>query len=288
MAKPSAEAVAAFERYVATEAERLDEFRRIVESRGGPGVATLDLTRESLRPLGAWLLDPTPPGPEDANRPLWAFDRADDDPYLVGSWLPDGIGAYLVAMHRARHQHVTWKLEDDARSIHFQQPVVVGLHELESQPYTLGLAYLGRARNASPPDPDWLVKVFDMHAESAAKMAAVQRPPTDDDLDRDLEDIAVEAIEGDNDWNAELSMSDAAETVLGRSAFDGLYDRFSAIPGVERIEWEDRERFLLRLARGTDLAVVRDAARAAINAARASKEIRGSAIAQPYSSPSYS
>lgn len=61
----------------------------------------------------------------------------------------------------------------------------------------------------------------------------------------------------------------------GREAYDGLYDRFAAIPGVERLEWEDRERFLLRLRRGTEAADVRDAARRALRDARRAAEQRG-------------
>jgi len=84
-----------------------------------------------------------------------------------------------------------------------------------------------------------------------------------------LDDVTVEAIEGDPDWNAELWISEAAETVLGRDAYDGLYDRFAAIPGVERLEWEDRERFLVRLRPDTDVHAVREAARRALREARA-------------------
>jgi hypothetical protein len=67
-----------------------------------------------------------------------------------------------------------------------------------------------------------------------------------------------------------LWISEAAETVLGREAYDRLYDRFAAIHGVERLEWEDRERFLVRLRRGTDVADVREAARRALREARTS------------------
>lgn len=260
--KVSAEARAAFDEYVSSEAARVDEFRRIVASRGGPSESVLDLTSDSLGPLGAWLLKPVPPGPEDGWRPVWAFDRPADDPYLVGSWLPDGLGTYLMAMLRQRHPHLIWKLEDDRRSIYHGLPLIVGLGPIEHLPYTAALGNLDRARKGPlPRDPSWLVKTFDTWSDLAAKTAGTDLPDADADLDREIDDVSVEAIEGDRDWNAELWISEVAETVLGREAYDGLYDRFAAIPGVEQLEWEDRERFLLRLRRGADLELVRLAAR---------------------------
>jgi hypothetical protein len=271
-----AAAHAAFEAYVSSETARVDDFRRTVTSRGGPPEATLDLSRESLGPLGAWLLEPMPPGPEDDHRPVWAWDRPDDDPYLKGSWVPDGLGTYVFAMLRRRHPSLTWKLEDDRRSIHEGKPVLVGLGPIEVLPYAAMKGYLIRARQASPRDPDWLVKLFDAwSAALATKAAGTDAGAAGADLDDEVEDVSVEPIEGDRDWNAELWISEAAETVLGREAYDGLYDRFAAIPGVERLSWEDRERFLLRLRHGTNPADVRDAARRALHEARRGGPRRG-------------
>jgi len=264
-----AAARAAFEAYVSSEAARLDDFRRTVAARGGPPETTLDGTPDSLGPLGAWLLEPTPPGPEDAQKPIWAWDRADDDPYLRGSWLADGLATYVAAMLCRRHPSLAWKVEDDRRSIYHGLPVLVGVGPVETLLYASILGSLMDARKASPPDLDWLVHLLDQWSALAEDTAS--RTPRDAkaDLERELDDVTVEPIEGDRDWNAELSISEAAETVLGREAYDGLYDRFAAIPGVERIEWEDRERFLLRLQRGSDLAAVRDAARQVLHDARA-------------------
>lgn len=264
-----AAARAAYEAYVSSEASRLNEFRRIVASRGGPPESALDLSQGSLGPLGRWLLTPPPPGPEDATKPLWAWNRADDDPYLQGSWLPEGLGAYVVAMLRERHPHLAWKLEDDRRSIHEGKPLLVGMGPVEFLPYASIKANLNDARAATPPDPDWLVKLFDSWSALAARTAGGETSPTDEDVAEDLDDVSVEPIEGDRDFNAELWISEAAETVLGREAFDGLYDRFAAIPGVERLAWEDRERFLLRLRQGTDPNDVQEAARLALREARA-------------------
>jgi hypothetical protein len=141
---------------------------------------------------------------------------------------------------------------------------------VETLPYASISISLDRAREASPHDPEWLATLFDSWSTLAAQTASSVPRGTDADLDRELEDVMVEAIDGDRDWNAELWISEAAETVLGREAYDGLYDRFAAIPGVERLEWEDRERFLVRLRRGTDVHAVREAARAALRDARRS------------------
>jgi hypothetical protein len=263
---------AAFEQYVSSEASRVDDFRRTVAARGGPSEATLDLSRDSFGPLGAWLLEPVPPGPEDEARPIWAWDRAVDDPYLKGSWLPDGLGTYLIAAVRQRHPGLTWKLENDRRSIHEGKPVLVGVGPIEILPYAAMKGHLIRARQASPPDPDWLVKLFDAWAGRAADSIGTSASTGGDDGPAaELDHVSVETIEDDPRWNAELWISEAAETLLGREAYDGLYDRFSAIPGIERLEWEDRERFLLRLRPGTDLSAVRAAARRALREARSQR-----------------
>ena len=267
-----ATARAAFEAYVSSEAARVDEFRRIVAARGGPPEATLDLSRESLGPLGAWLLKPVPPGPEDDRKPIWAFDRDDDDPYLEASWLPDGLGTYVFAMLRRRHPNLTWVLETDRRSIYAGMPLLAGLGPVEQMAYAAAKGGLTIARDTSPRDPDWLVQLYDRWSTLAAgTVGARGAGPVDPD---DLEDVTVEAVEGDPDWNAELWISEAAETILGRHAYEGLYDRFAAIPGVERLEWEDREKFLLRLGAGASAASVREAARSALREARSASEQR--------------
>ena len=258
-AKAKATARAVFETYVATEHERDATFRRIVASRGGPA---LDGTRASLGPLGAWLLEPVPPGPEDDEKPIWAWDRDDDDPYLKGSWLPDGLGTYALGILRRRHPTLTWTLEEDRRSIYEGKPLLAGLGPVEWLPYAAMLGYLRLAREATPPDPDWLLTAFDTWSALAEKAAGGRVAGAAEDIDGD-EEVTVEAIAGDQDWDAELWIPESAETDLGRAAYDALYDRFAAIPGVERLAWEDRERFLLRLRRGTRIDDVAEAARRA-------------------------
>jgi len=135
--------------------------------------------------------------------------------------------------------------------------------------------HLARARHASPPDLDWLIKLFDAWSEravGAAGAAGAGTPEgTAEDPASDLEDVSVEEIEGDSVWNAELWITEAAEAILGREAYDGLFERFAALPGVEQIEWEDREKFLLRLRPGTNVDAVRVAARRALRDAQSQR-----------------
>jgi len=52
----------------------------------------------------------------------------------------------------------------------------------------------------------------------------------------------------------------------------GLQRRFSKLPAVERLAWEDREHFLLKVRRGTDLSELREAVRGELrNALEASR-----------------
>jgi hypothetical protein len=55
----------------------------------------------------------------------------------------------------------------------------------------------------------------------------------------------------------------------GKRECEGLQRRFAAIDGVERLAWEDREHFLLRVRPGTDLDRLRDEVIAALRAAGA-------------------
>lgn len=259
---------ASFEAYVATEADRLAAFRRAIAVRGGPSEAQLDFSRESLGPLGAWFLEPTPPGPEDRETPDWAVGEP-DDPALPSPWMLEGLTAYLVGALRRAHPAVSWRLEEDRRSMHAGLPVLVGVRSVEFWPITPVAIRMYRARQAASPDPDWLLAEYGRWSELAAKAAVTGPIDADAELERDLDEVDVDPISGDPVWNAEISISEAAETVLGEREYTGLYDRFAAIPGIERIEWEDRERFLVRLGPGRRLDDIRDAVRAALREARA-------------------
>lgn len=68
-----------------------------------------------------------------------------------------------------------------------------------------------------------------------------------------IDEIDVGAIDRDRDWNAEIWVPESAEAILGEELFVGLEARPAAVPGIERLAWEDREVFLAHVARGTDL-----------------------------------
>jgi hypothetical protein len=83
-----------------------------------------------------------------------------------------------------------------------------------------------------------------------------------------IDEIGVDPVDGDRDWNAQIWIPEYAEPILGGEIFESLEARLGAIPGIERLVWEDREVFLARVANGTDLEDVRqhvvDAVRGAI------------------------
>ena len=78
-----------------------------------------------------------------------------------------------------------------------------------------------------------------------------------DDIQALIDEIGVEPVEGDHDWNAQIWIPEYGEPVLGGEIFDSLEGRLGAIPGIERLGWEDREVFLARLAEGTSLEDIR-------------------------------
>jgi hypothetical protein len=78
-----------------------------------------------------------------------------------------------------------------------------------------------------------------------------------DEIQSLIDEIAVDAVERDHDWNAQIWIPEYAEPVLGGEIFDALEARLGAIPGIEQLAWEDREVFLVRVATGTSLEDVR-------------------------------
>jgi hypothetical protein len=79
-------------------------------------------------------------------------------------------------------------------------------------------------------------------------------PEVDDDMIRALiDEIGVDGDDGNAEWNAEIWIPEYAETVLGDELFVGLEARLAALPGIERLAWEDRERFMVHIEGGTNL-----------------------------------
>jgi hypothetical protein len=258
----------AFEAYVATEGARVDAFRGAVAARGGPSEAELDFSRESLRTLGAWFLKPFVPGPEDQLAPGWEVNIPADHPERPQVWLLDGLGSYFAVALRRRHPGLAWRLHDDRQDDEYLRPVLGSFGGARLWPFQPVAGRRKISMTETNPNPDWLVTIFDYYSSIAPK-DATSSPSTaaqDDDL-KELEDIELEAISGDPDWNADLWITEAAEPILGEREFERLEKRFAAIPGVERIGWEDREHFLLKVRKGTDLGAARDAIRRALREA---------------------
>ena len=95
--------------------------------------------------------------------------------------------------------------------------------------------------------------------------------PEPEDIQALLDELDVSEREGDRDWNYEFWIPEYAEPILGQEIFESLEGRFRAIPGIERLAWEDREVFLARVAGGTSreflLEQVSDIMRAAVTEA---------------------
>jgi hypothetical protein len=66
-----------------------------------------------------------------------------------------------------------------------------------------------------------------------------------------IDELDVQAIDGAQDWNVQFWLPEYAEPVLGEAIFESLEQRIRAIPGVERLAWEDREVFLAKVVPGT-------------------------------------
>src|SRR4051812_46419171 len=99
---PSEDAEVYFRNYVEAAPRRLDEFRREVAARGGPG-QSLDFSPASLRLLWEWLLGelrrPEEPAPDDEELPAWTdeSDRNGSGPLSPASLrLVDGATYYFA------------------------------------------------------------------------------------------------------------------------------------------------------------------------------------------------
>jgi hypothetical protein len=228
MTSSIAQARADFDAYVSAEPERLAGFRRAIALAGGPQEGDLDLSRESLGPLGAW------------------FVARPDDPVLR-----EGLASYLAATLRARHPMLAWRLDETRTSTDYGRPVLAGFGQGQLFPIRPVSGKLAQARTANPADRDWLIKLFDIWSA----FVPAQRSPTVTDGDSELDE-------------AEIWISEATESIIGEPAFGQLEARLNGLNGVERIAWEDREHFLVRLRRGWDLGRLRDDVRAALHAAK--------------------
>jgi hypothetical protein len=246
-----------FRQYVDTAGHRLAAFKSLVPRLSGP---VLDDSEESFSALGAWLLDALEEGERDETTPIWAF-TGDDFPGRLSSTslqLIDGTGLYLAHVLQQRHPHLRWEMAGDPKIVDHQQPVLVGFGLTRLPPLT-PVQRVFSARRPDARDPDWLVKLFRVWDENARKA----RPQGASDIEA-IDDVDVVALEDDPEWDVEITIPDSAEHVLGRQRFLELPERLERLPGITRLAWEDRERFLAKLTPEARPEAVRDDVAAAL------------------------
>ena len=255
------EARAYFEHYVETERERLDAFRDLVARLGGPSRGALDLSRDSLQPLGRWMLDAVVDGPRDGEVPLWAqtmpeyqLGRSGDSIRLI-----DGLATYFAAALHQRHPAWRWEMSTIKLDIDYQVPVLGVL-----SPVRVMLVGLERGRSADPPDGDWILERFDVWDQSVDAVST-----TDADARLAVDDVEVVRTEMPG-FDVEIWIPEHVEQLIGPEAFEALEQRFATIPGVRTLMWEDRELLYAKLERGTRVAELRDRIKAILRESQAS------------------
>jgi hypothetical protein len=253
-------AQAHFDWYVATEAERLEAFRELVERLGGPRRADLDLSRDSMRPLGAWMLGAVADGPRDGDIPLWAQPMPAHQLALSGDGirLMDGVATYFAAAVHLRHHALTWALNKTSFDVNYQTPNLGNL--MPTRPMLVGL---DRGRSAEPPDGDWLVRIFDPWDQAAER--ADTRETQDEPA---VDDVEVERTD-EPGFDVEIWIPESVEPLIGAEAFEALEARFAAIPGIRTLIWEDRELLYAKLERGTRVEELRDQIKAILRDSQA-------------------
>ena len=251
-------AEAHFKEYVATADDRLAAFKSLVERLSG---VVLDESEASFARLGAGLLDALEEGDRDAaTTPIWAF-AGDDFPGRLSSTslqLFDGTALYLAKVLEKRHPHLAWAMARDPKIVDHQQPVLTGFG-LTRLPPLMPVMRVFSARSPDARDPEWLVKLFRVWDENALKA----RPQGASDMEA-IDDVDVVALDDDPEWDVEITIPDSAEHLLGGQRFQALPERLERVPGIARLAWEDRERFLAKLTPGARPEAVRDEVAAAM------------------------
>jgi hypothetical protein len=255
------EAQAHLERYVATEAERLESFLDLVQRLDGPERTDLDLSRESLRRLGRWMLGAVVDGPRDGDIPLWAEPMPAYQLTLSGDSirLMDGLATYFAAALHRRNPSLRWALTTTRIDVDYHAPTLGGL--MPVRPMLVGLE---RGQSADPPDGDWLLRLFDVWDEAFGSPAGA--PGADDEPA--VDDVEVARTEMP-DYDVEIWIPESVETLIGAQAFSTLDERIAALPGIAKLVWEDRELFYAKLQRGTRLPELEDRIRAVLRDAEA-------------------
>jgi hypothetical protein len=242
------EAEDALRQYVESEEDRLRWFEaKLVEAGGEP-----DYTRESLRAAGVLVRDRLRP---PAGQPM-PFEHLGDE----GRQLIDGVAAYFAACLRRRHPQLGWRLDTYPKSAFYQRPILAGVPGFELYPPTPVATRLLAAWSEEPQDDDWLVKLFDGWAGRLHRPKAVAMP---------IDDIDVVRIEDDPEWDVEIWIPEYAEQALGDAEYQRLPVRLGRVPGIRKLAWEDRERFLARVEKDTELDEVKSSIAEAMRQAAA-------------------
>ena len=160
------EARAFFEWFVSEIPSRLSELRHALDQNGGEGVP-LDLTAESLEPLGRWLDGHVTMEPEDEAR--LATARA-SIPSFIAAWIPDrrvteetlslcmDIAIYFGETMRRSNPGVEWSyVRKPKRAGDIHQPVLTPFECGDLNPFQVcrtvvaGVAYMGRSAEEELP-----------------------------------------------------------------------------------------------------------------------------------------
>jgi pimeloyl-ACP methyl ester carboxylesterase len=249
-AMPRAEAVAAFDAYVAGEVDRLSQFRADVGRLAGPA---LGCDRESMNQLGRWLFERLEWGEPPADPPSWFSPRASGHELSAQSVrLVEGASTYFVACLREVAPELTWRLCTTKIDAYYQRPVLEPIHLCPPVPVgnVIHQARTGEWR------PDWLGDYWAVWRNNLGVLRErgfVEEP--DDALP--LDEIGVDPYDAHPRFNAQIWIPEGAEIALGPERFDGLEERLGKLKGIEDFAHEDREVFLVRVADGVDLDALR-------------------------------
>jgi hypothetical protein len=207
-----------------------------------------DYTRASLGPAGTFVRDRLRPRPTSEGSP---FGHLGEE----GRELLDGLAAYFAACVRRLHPALHWQLDTDPRSSFFQRPILAGVADFELFPPTPVATKLLAAWSTAPPDDAWLIDLFDRWA---SRLDGNRERPDQQAARNIAEDVDVLSIDGDPEWDIEIWIPDDAEYVLGAAEFHRLPQKLEAIDGIDRLAWEDRERFIARIRSDADVSSIRN------------------------------
>jgi hypothetical protein len=247
---PRAQAVAEFEAYVAGEDERLARFRELVDRLEGP---TLGCDADAMNRLGAWLLEAIEWGEPPTNPPAWFTPQGAGNELSAASVaLIDGAETHFAACLRAAAPELEWRLCTTKIDAYYQRPVLEPIHLCPPVPVGIVVSH---ARKGDA-HPDWLGNAWTVWRRDLEALRARGFVVEEDDP-LPLDEIGVDPYDHER-FNAQIWIPEGAEAVLGEARFLQLQDRFAKLKGIEEVVHEDREVFLVRVAKDRDLDAVRN------------------------------